>query len=406
MTDNDAVIVIVSRVGYDLLLREGQLIAPLRGRKLVFIHSLRTSHVAPASACHELHLIELRECNEYLAELIRAIGTRHRIDQVLTISEQDLMPVVLARHRLGFAGLSPEEATCYRDKSRMKARLVAIPGISLPGHAEMADSERARSLFRATGKVVVKPKDGYGSQDTHVVTREDELDSLLAWPVQKREGYLVEEFMHADVHHLDAVVRNGRLLFSSLGKYIVAPIDFAGRDWVGTRFSNAPGHLHEAARASLMKVLDAFGTRDGVFHYEFFFDGSRMTFGEIAIRPVGGGVADAIYDAWGVHLVEEHVRVQMGLPTTIEADHRPRHAASLLMLSSRSGIIAGFEGLSDLPEGTVRRVNLHYKEGDRIGSSRYSADSVLNCSVVAESEGALGHSIAAVQKLVRVVVQA
>ena len=125
--DKSEALAVVSRVGYDMLLRDGALIEPLREKNLIFINSTRTSHLPPKNVFSELHLIELRECDEYLAELIKSIGSRYPIRQVLTISEQDLTPVVYAREKLGFAGLQPAKAAFFRDKILMKEALPYRP---------------------------------------------------------------------------------------------------------------------------------------------------------------------------------------------------------------------------------------------------------------------------------------
>jgi len=379
--DKRDAIVVVSRVGFDTLLKDGSLIEPLRDHQLIFVNSLRTSPLPPQGVYAELHLIELRQCDDYLTDLIRTLMTRHRIAQVLTISEQDLTPVVSARDTLGFPGLDTVTATLFRDKIAMKSALRGS-GIAVPAHCEAADDTSVRDLFLQYKKLVAKPRDGYGSQDTTVLKSSSEVDTFLATPSQQRTGYLVEAFVKGDVYHLDAVVRRGEILFSSLGKYEVPPLDFIGRRWAGTRFSNASTSLHEEAKRQLLVVLQAFHSCDGVFHFEFFHDDHNLTFGEVAIRPVGGGVADAIYDTFGVHLMEEHVRIQLGMPTAIgEPLNATRYGASLLLLSEAAGVVAGYKGLEGTERQTLRRINYHYTKGDLVAPTRYSADSLLTCSL-------------------------
>jgi hypothetical protein len=396
--DERDAIVVVSRVGFDMLLKDGSIIEPLRGHQLIFVNSVRTSPLPPQGVCAELHLIELRQCNNYLTDLIRTLMTRHHVTQVLTISEQDLTPVVSARNTLGFPGLDTATTTLFRDKIAMKVAL-RNSGISLPAYCEGADDKSVRDLFLRYKKLVAKPRDGYGSQDTTVLQSSLDVDTFLQTSSQQRSGYLVEAFVTGDVYHLDAVVRSGEILFSSLGKYEVPPLDFIGRRWAGTRFSNANTSLHDEAKRQLLVVLQAFGSRDGVFHFEFFHDDRSLTFGEVAIRPVGGGVADAIYDTFGVHLVEEHVRIQLGMPTAVgEPLNAPRYGASLLLLSEAAGVVAGYKGLEGTARKSLRRVNYHYVKGDMVAPTRYSADSLLTCSLTSNDPRHLDSDIRAIQE--------
>lgn len=396
--DHGSPIAIVARADYDLLLRDGEIIEPLRGRPLIFIHSVRTSRLPPLKSCAEFHLIELRDCNDYLTQLLRAIMSRHSLSQVLTISEQDLSPVVAARNALGFSGISVSQAERYRDKVVMKRALDGC-GIPIPAFADGIDDRGIRDLFTRYGKLVAKPRDGYGAQGISVLTKPSDVDAFLEWQDSRRCGYLVEQFVNGDVHHLDAVVRNGEILFSSLGRYEVPPLNFSGRRWAGTRFTNRKDAIHKAACDLLSTVLRAFGTLDGVFHFEFFFSDGILTFGEIAIRPVGGGVAEAIYDAFGVHLVEEHVRIQLGLPPgTASAREDIAYGASLLMLSEVPGVISRYEGLDANQYRSLKRVNFHRVKGEWVAPTRYSADSLLTCSLAASDASVLDVDILAIQR--------
>jgi biotin carboxylase len=387
--DTSEALVIVSRVGYDMLVRNGALIEPLQKRKLIFINSTRTSHLPPKGTFAELHLIELRECNDYLTDLVGAIRSRHPITQILTISEQDLTPVVYARGKLGLGGLQLDKAALFRDKILMKEALKQT-GLKLPQYAHAADDAAVRDLFSRFKRLVIKPRDGYGSQDTSVVSTAKEIDLFLSKPKELREGFLVENFISGDIYHLDAVVRGGEILFSSLGKYIVAPLDFSAHRWAGTCFTNAQTPLFQAAKKDLLALLKAFDTRDGVFHFEFFDTGVDRIFGEVAIRPAGGGIADAIHDTFGVHLVEEHVRVQLDMPTSIKAPVTAvLHGASLLMLSQAPGRIQGFEGLGEENYTSLKGINYHYGVGDTVAPTRYSADSLLTASLASADARAL-----------------
>lgn len=405
MKIDKAPVVIVSRVGYDLLLEKGNLISPLKDRTLIFIHSTRTSHLPPISAATELHLIELRECNDYLTELIRTIKSRHKICQILTISEQDLTPVVVARNVLGFPSIGIDQAALYRDKFRMKTALSGTD-IAIPEFAKGTDDIKITKLFEKHFKLIVKPVEGYGAQDTSTLASKNDVINFLKRPEATRERYIVEVFITGDIYHLDAVVRKGEILFSSLGKYETPPLEFIGRRWGGTRFSNAKDQIHVEARSQLSKILTAFKTYDGVFHYEFFLHKSELVFGEIAIRPAGGGVSDAIYDTFEVHLVEEHIRIQLGMESAIATPiSNISYGASLLLLSEAPGVVSHYAGLEQPSYTSLRRVNIHYNKGEKVSLTRYSADCLLTCSLSNKDWDLLNRDINAIQSRVKAVLE-
>ena len=175
-----------------------------------------------------------------------------------------------------------------------------------------------RRLFAAAGRILAKPRLGSGARGIEVLTTAGAVDALLGRPAAQLAQLLVERFIDGAVLHLDAVVRDGRLLFSSLGRYEAPPLAFGSGAWSGTRFTNAASAVHDLARQKLRDLLQAWDVRDGVFHWEFFDTGSNLVFGEIAIRPPGGGVSRALYETFGVHLVQEHLRVQLGMASALD----------------------------------------------------------------------------------------
>ncbi len=118
MKDN---VVVVSRAGFELITRNNQLINSLVDYNLFCFYSIRSHSLPPCSLVKELHLIELRDSENYLPSMISLLNNRYPISHLVSISEQDLLPAAHARDKLRLPGLTVEQAMYFRDKLIMKA---------------------------------------------------------------------------------------------------------------------------------------------------------------------------------------------------------------------------------------------------------------------------------------------
>lgn len=388
-------IVVVSRNSYNAITKNHLLIDCLEGKDLFFIYSPRARELPNKSVAKEIHLVELRQSEAYISALTSVINSRYPIDYIVSVSEQDLLPAAAARTHLKLPGLDLETAQLFRNKLLMKSKLAGK--VDMPDHTSNLSLENLRSFFRKHGKIIVKPHSGYGSQDCYVVNREEEIASVLEGIGDKSAEYFSEQFVDLPIYHFDALVRNGAVLFSSLGTYSHPPLQYIGSEWLVSVISNEESDLYRAALDMLKAITREFGVEDGVFHLEFFASKSEVYFGEIAIRPGGGGITDAIHRAWGVHLYEEHVRLQLQLPPkTKSAKHEVKHAANMIHYASKNGRVANLnvEQVSMLPN--VVDVHVHVEAGTTIESARYSGDALFTVVVVSDTQGDLTHSIQAV----------
>ncbi len=386
---------VVSRSGYDAITRDGRLIETLSAYGLIFVYSVRSRHFPPFDLGRELHVIEMRNAEAYVSSLLAAVHQRYPLTRVISISEQDFILAAHAREALGLPGLSVAEATRYRDKVDMKSHLQ--PDIRHPAFLVTSLWDEVDAFLRAHGRIIVKPRRGAGSQDCHVITGADELEKCRQQIGNQLVNYFAEVYIDMPVYHLDALVRGGALRFATLGIYSHPPLQFAQSDWLTTISTNAPSRLYNHATSLLMKVLSSYGTHDGVFHLEFFASGDTVYFGEIAIRPAGGGIPETIYQAWGVHLFEEHVRIQLGLPpessTVVTSGSDAKWAATMLYLPAKGGVLRRLRLEQVRSHPCVRSVSPHVSEGQRIAGARYSADCLFTVNIVADDRTQLESAI-------------
>ncbi|ELH0897350.1 ATP-grasp domain-containing protein [Vibrio fluvialis] len=384
------VTVVVSRNDYTSIVKDGDVIAPLKVGNIIYVFSVHCSVIPINTPFEELHLIELVNAQHYLVDLLTSIGTRHRIRDIVFTGEEDLLPVAYARQALGLPGVHPEQAHLFRNKLLMKQRL-APTSITIPAYAPASERQRLFAMLNQFGKLIIKPQDGYSSKAITVVSSPQELEHYLSDNREYLDQYLAEEFITNDMFHLDAVVANGDILFSTLGKYDQPLFEYRDHQWIISRLTNRSSPLHEQAKRALRQILKHFDTHSGVFHFEFFSDGESVVFCEIAMRPAGGAISEAIYEIWGVHLHEINVQLQLGKPFVLP-ELEDKHAAIMLLTSQQYGSIRALLEQEFLIQNG-HPVLKSKQVGDKVSPCRFSSDSILNIVAIKADDAQLDHAI-------------
>ncbi|MDC5822228.1 hypothetical protein OPW19_20650 [Vibrio europaeus] len=365
-----SVTVIVSRSAYDCLESNGQLFECLADRELVYVFSVRASNLPPKGSYKELHLIELRDAEEQLTQLLKSIQCRYDIEQVVYVSEQEVIPVAYAQQALGLSNLTVKKAQNFRDKPRMNG-LAEQAGIEVNPIYQGSSLEELSTFIERYGKVVLKPTAEAGSVGVHMLT-----EAALAFEMYDPETMLIQAYNPNDLYHLDALVRDNQLVFSSLGQYSVPCADYATEKWKASLISNQATALHATATAALMRYLSAADVQNGVFHFEFFSDGDNLTLCEIAIRPGGGGIAQAIDNVHGINLFDEHIRWQLGLPAACKnKTNQTYYTATMSYFNKESGRFTKLD-LASLSE-QVNSIKYMSKIGQSVQTARNGSDELF-----------------------------
>ncbi|MFB7664061.1 acetyl-CoA carboxylase biotin carboxylase subunit family protein [Kitasatospora sp. NPDC056138] len=242
-------------------------------------------------------------------EIVDALMARQPFSHVLATSESNLAFAAFLRSRYGLPGLQFDQALEATNKWRMKQRLhEAIPAADfwLSGDFLQEAGRRTYAPF-----VMVKPLSGSSSRGVQRLSAADAIDHLSSC----EELLLVEEALEVEYElHCDGVVRDGRLLVAIPSAYDRPVLGAVGTSRASIHLPpDDPryGCVVEAAR----KVTGALDIPDFVFHLELFKVGDELLFGEIGLRPAGGGVAESLRHFYGVDIWSEFVRLQLDRPS-------------------------------------------------------------------------------------------
>ncbi len=312
---------------------------------------------------------------------------RQRFDQIVAMSEFDLIRAARLRGLLGIAGQDAGSALAYRDKTRMKDILRAA-GIPVAEHAAVDNPTDLLGFARRAGfPLIVKPRLGAGSVG---VTRLDSEAGLRAYlaaePAFRGEasesaGLIAERYIENQLYHVDGLVAGGEAVLC-WPSAMTCTLDFCQGDAIVSALLE-PGDPVCAALADLTRaVLAALPTPPlTVFHAEIFGtpDG-ELLLNEIACRVGGGRIRDVLKLAFGVDVHEHYLRALGGGTLPALPPARPARMAGMALFPPRPGVLR--TAPPACPVAGVERVSYTHRAGDTLpGPAASSVDALAKVTV-------------------------
>jgi biotin carboxylase len=239
-----------------------------------------------------------------VARLVADVHAGQPIDAVLCLIDIRLVEAAQLAQRLGVRHIDPATAALLRDKFSVRRRL-AERGIVQPAFALAESNAELQEAVRRLGlPVLVKPADGYGSQNIVVLRTPQDLNPMLS-PLEdmlpSRADYglgvvandrlLVERYMTGTFYGCDTLSVDGRHRVIGLHeKLMFDPPSFAMR---GSTYT--PSSMPHPAAATIARfaedVLDAVGFDHGATHIELMLTAEGPRLIEVNPRLVGARIA-------------------------------------------------------------------------------------------------------------------
>jgi hypothetical protein len=374
------------------VLPDGFLDAPELGRVSVITEP---GHVQRYGPDVDVHLVESIGDVERVRRTTMRILSQRDLHRVLAPFELSVPVAGYLRSYFGLPGLSFETANLFANKYLMKRRAAAV-GLPVPAFRLACTLENVPPQAAAIGwPVVIKPVLGGGSVDVVVLDSPEAFARFCASRAaesirQLTVPLIVEEYVELDAeYHCDGIVHDGQVMFAAPSKYIV-PLLGCPADLNGS-YALPPEHPDAAEILDLhTRTVHAFGLRSGVTHMEFLKTKDGLLAGEIACRPGGAGIPQAILLQYGVDIWRAFRETSLGIEPEVRSTEREGLLVNYL-LPIKAGRIVRLSTAADLAAvPSVVRVDMHKQMGDvirdRMGSS--AAAGVVYLRVRDEREAA------------------
>lgn len=241
-------------------------------------------------------------------DLMREVATAmhdHDFTHVVATSESNMLKAAWIRSSLGLPGPTYDEILPVTDKWRMKQ--------AVQDHVSAARGWLSSAVIAGKAhlpeRVIIKPTVSSSARGVEVMTAASVVARLrgesLLWLVE--EAVAVEEELHCD-----GILLDGQVVWSCVSVYDRPVMSAVGSR--GSRHLPPDDPAVAVAREAVRKTFEALPVHNGVFHLELFrrIDG-KLLFGEVGLRPAGGGVATSLEIATGVDLWRHFLAIQLGI---------------------------------------------------------------------------------------------
>ncbi len=313
---------------------------------------------------------------EALERRALALHAETPFDAVLCILDIRIVAAARLARALGLRFLDPATASLTRDKFRLRQTL-ARHGVRQPDFALAETAEELAAAVAAIGfPALVKPVDGYASQNVSVLFDQADLTALagaLARPGREPADYglgvrasgrfAVERYVRGPMIGCDVFVgEGGRVVLGINDKLLFPPPSFAFR---GSCFPSV-NHDSGAIAAYAFEILDAIGFDFGACHIEMILaaDGPHLV--EVNPRLVSAQIPHQMGYALGRSVYLDLIDLHLGREVTGLAAPAPSCFSAIRWLAAdRPGRLAAID-LPERPGPEIRRVVLFKSAGDEV----------------------------------------
>lgn len=299
--------------------------------------------------------------NPSVETLALALHERWGFDQVVAVSEFELLRAARLRELFALPGQNMHSANAFRDKLAMKD-ILSEADVPLATYASVSNcADLLRFIDRVGYPVVVKPRRGGGSMDVHVLHGMADVELLVDThrDLGTDDGahLLVEEYIEHELLHVDGLIVNGEVKFmwpSTQGDSTCLDIKLGQA--LHSSMLDECDPLFGPTRTLTNQALAALPTPETfMFHAEIFLTiNGTLVFNEVASRAGGGMIEDVIELGFGIFLPEAYVRFISGNEPP-EIEPAPSQIAGLALFPPRAGTLVSIPENCPLPDITEYR---------------------------------------------------
>ena len=252
-----------------------------------------------------------------VAEIVKAVtylAREKKIDRIVALDEFDMETAATLREHMRIPGMGLTTMRYFRDKLAMRMKAMES-GIRVPDFIPVLNHADIRYyLDHVAGPWVLKPR----SEASAIGIKKIESAEAL-WPIleslgDQQSSFLLEKFLPGDVYHVDSVVSEQEVVFSSVSRYGAPPMAVAQQGGIFTTYL-LPGESPEAIslRDLNSDLIKALGLVRGVSHAEFIGarDDAHFYFLECAARVGGAYISEMVETATGINLWREWARIEI-----------------------------------------------------------------------------------------------
>ncbi|MEH6989568.1 ATP-grasp domain-containing protein [Cytobacillus firmus] len=293
---------------------------------------------------------------------------------VISLSEKEQTLAGKIRTICKVEGISYKDSFYFRDKVLMKQKIRTL-NIKSPAFTPLDKTKISKAIefFNTHRRVVFKPRAATGSMDTIIVNSEKQLRDLCDKYFEILENYYIEEYISGEMYSVDSVISEGTVVFSGIMKYQSSTLNFQNRRNVFSCITPAEGELTNKIRKYTQKIIEFFRITKGTTHLEIFVTSTNdIIFCEIASRPGGGYIIEALENSYGLNMYEAAMRSELNEP--IIFNEQESKYSGFIMFNHSEGTIADLSYPNIEEYKWILMHEVFAKVGDTTSRSKYITD--------------------------------
>jgi biotin carboxylase len=303
-----------------------------------------------------------------------AIHEKTPFHAILCLIDIRMIEASRLAERLGLKFLNSSTATLIRDKFSVRERL-AEKHIRQPRFALATTNDELRKAIETIGfPVLIKPSDGYGSQNILTFHSEDDFTAMAesfanylplktdyGLGVVANDRLVVEEFIQGEVIGCETFTVNGKHIFLGINdKVFFAPPCFGIK---GSCFPS-PRFETEKIRDYVFQILDALNFDFGVAHTEIIVTPDGPYLVEVNPRLIGAHIPRLLGHALERSIYTDVINLHLGNEMAELRDLHPQQVAvSRWITSPQNGIIKAIVP-PEMNDPGIKGVHIFKKPGD------------------------------------------
>ena len=326
------------------------------------------------------------------------VHSSYPFDAVLCLIDIRMIEASLIAEKLRLQFLNSVTTRMMRDKFSVRQAL-ARRGVRQPGFALAETVEELRQAVTEIGyPVLVKPSDGYGSQNVTVVFSDADLQSLIGYHealtlkptdyglgVHASNQFSVEKYIRGHMIGCDVFSNEAERILIGINDKLMFPApSFAIR---GSCF---PSDRYDipTIRDYAFDILDAVNFDFGASHIEMIVaeDGPYLV--EVNPRLVSAQIPHQMGYALERSVYADLINLHLGQPITDLHDLKPRWFSAIRwVIADRPGILGSIQLPKEFDE-SIRRVVLFKEPGDAVRPPIQNGDRIGYVIAVGDTQAA------------------
>jgi ATP-grasp domain len=268
----------------------------------------------PTESLEELVTMPAGLTNEQIINTVTWHARSRKFDRLVALDEFDMEVVAQLREHMRIPGMGTTAIAYYRDKlaMRMGAR---DAGFLVPEFVRVLNYDELRAYMdRVPAPWLLKPRSEASALGIRKIQTPEDLWRSLDELGDRQSYFLMEQFVPGDIFHVDSIISEGKVVFSSVHQYGRPPMQVMHEGGVfTTRTVDRQSSDWQQLTELNSRLAPALGLKRGVTHGEYIrahADG-RFYFLEIAARVGGAFIADLVEYSTGLNLWREWAKIEV-----------------------------------------------------------------------------------------------